>query len=155
MAGYAELERFQACHKACRDADAHEQAGEEEGVERFCFGKEESAERGEDDEHDLDGFRAVAIEQDTERKLAQSEREEVGGGEVADLKGIQPQLCRERRFQRSHERSVEHGERVGKGEQEQDAVGGKHGGEEALGTTNTNTDTNTDMNVDTLLINMP
>ena len=88
MVGEAEFEGFQPCHEACRDADADEQASEEEGIERFCFGEEEGSECCDADEHDLDGFGSVAIEQDTERQLAQAEREEVGGGEIADGEAI-------------------------------------------------------------------
>ena len=59
------------------------QASEKEGIQRFCFSEEEGTEGGDTHEDDLHGFCAVAIEQDTERQLAQAEREEVGGGEIA------------------------------------------------------------------------
>ena len=105
-------DRLERGHEPAREADPDEGPPEGKRREGLCGGEDERPGGGDQQERALHPAGSVAIEQDPEGELEESEAQEVGGGQEPEVRRSEPELRGDRRADDRVDRAVEVGEEV-------------------------------------------
>src|SRR5207249_1692471 len=92
-----EHEGLDAAHQAGRDAEADQRPCEDQRLERLRVRERDATGSREHQQGTIDAPRPEAVEQQSERNLEQTEREEINPGEEAELGRAEAEFLRERR----------------------------------------------------------